>query len=170
MANMIPIATVVVGSGGADTITFTSIPSTYTDLLLKVSTRSNRSGGVWNADEVTVNGSSTSYSHRFIESGDGIVTSGTNAAGYINLNSTGLLYTSTFGSSEIYIPNYTSSNNKSFSTDSVNEGNQANGVYSSLIASLWSDTSAITSITLTCRGVYEYVQYSSATLYGIRKY
>ena len=33
------IASVTVGSGGASSIDFTSIPSTYTDLCVKLSTR-----------------------------------------------------------------------------------------------------------------------------------
>jgi hypothetical protein len=36
------IKTVTVGSGGAANIDFTSIPQTYTDLVLKVSARMNR--------------------------------------------------------------------------------------------------------------------------------
>ena len=43
MANMIPISTVTVGSGGVSSIDFTSIPQTYTDLLLKLSFRVNSS-------------------------------------------------------------------------------------------------------------------------------
>ena len=36
------ISSVTVGSGGAASIEFTSIPSTYTDLVLKLSARSSR--------------------------------------------------------------------------------------------------------------------------------
>ena len=35
------IATVTVGSGGAADVTFSSIPATYTDLLLKLSSRAD---------------------------------------------------------------------------------------------------------------------------------
>ena len=38
-----PIATVTVGAGGAASIDFTSIPGTYTDLLVLISARSTRS-------------------------------------------------------------------------------------------------------------------------------
>ena len=40
---MTPIQTVTVGSGGAANITFSNIPQTYTDLVIKISARSNRS-------------------------------------------------------------------------------------------------------------------------------
>jgi hypothetical protein len=74
----------------------------------------------------------------------------------------------TFSSTEIYIPNYASANYKSYSVDQVDEGNQTT-VYSHLIAGLWSNTAPINQITFTPTS-YNFVQYSTATLYGIRKY
>ena len=52
----VKIATVTVGSGGAATIDFSSIPSTYTDLCIKHSLR-NGSINVSNAIRLTINGS-----------------------------------------------------------------------------------------------------------------
>ena len=161
------IASVTVGSGGAATMSFTSIPSTYTDLVLKISPRGNRAAGVWNGMTMTVNGSSSTFSSRFIEGGDSTVVSGTGSSSSILMNSVGVLYSSTFASNEVYIPNYAGSTNKCFSIDSVSEGNQAGGVYQDFIAGLWSTTSAITSITLTSTS-FDFVQYSTATLYGIK--
>ena len=40
MATFTKIASATVGSGGASSIEFTSIPSTYTDLVIKLSMRS----------------------------------------------------------------------------------------------------------------------------------
>ena len=73
----------------------------------------------------------------------------------------------TFNSTTFYIPNYAGSTNKSFSFDQVNENNTtaANQVLGSV---LWSNTAAITSISLTSPG-YNFVQYSTASLYGITK-
>ena len=59
------ISSVTVGSGGASSIEFTSIPSTYTDLLLNFSGRSNTnqaSGGF--ACKIEFNGSSSNLSAR----------------------------------------------------------------------------------------------------------
>ena len=49
------IASNTVGSGGAASISFSSIPSTYTDLLVKISTRDNT--GSFNDMLLTFNGS-----------------------------------------------------------------------------------------------------------------
>jgi hypothetical protein len=73
---------------------------------------------------------------------------------------------SVFGSTEIYIPNYLSANQKSLSVDSLPENN-ATGTMASLLAGLWNQTSAITQITLTPY-LGNWAQYSSATLYGIK--
>ena len=55
----------VVGSGGAATIDFTSIPSTYTDLVLKVSLRSSASGEYIN-NRITFNGSTSGYTSKLL--------------------------------------------------------------------------------------------------------
>jgi len=70
----------------------------------------------------------------------------------------------TFASAEIYIPNYTSSNYKSLSVDFVGENN-ATTSYQYFTAGLFSNTSAITSLVID--GTDNFVQYSTATLYGI---
>jgi hypothetical protein len=73
---------------------------------------------------------------------------------------------STFSNAELYIPNYAGSNNKSSSVDGVSENN-ATASNMALTANLWSDTAAITSIKLTPAGGGNFVQYSTAYLYGI---
>jgi hypothetical protein len=172
MANMIPISTVTVGSGGVSTIDFTNIPQTYTDLVIKLSARSTSSGGDCS---VTFNASGgTAYSSRLLY-GDGSAAASANStgaafavwgAGAINRSTT---TSSTFANTDIYIPNYSGSNNKSFSTDSVEENN-ATQAYSELATSLWSNTAPISQITLTPSSSGNFAQYSTATLYGIRKY
>jgi len=74
---------------------------------------------------------------------------------------------STFGNAEIYLPNYAGNTNKSASIDMVSEQN-ATSTYMGLVAPLWSNTAAITSITLTGASG-NLAQYSTATLYGIKK-
>jgi len=167
MANtFIPIATVTVGAGGASTIDFTSIPATFTDLLLLVSAR----GTITNAtDDFTIrfNGTTTNYTSRGLE-GYGSGSPASYSITDIIANSVGASATaSTFGNASIYIPNYAGSNNKSVSSDSVGENN-ATSATASFNAGLWSNTAAITSIKLQSRSASNFVQHSTATLYGIK--
>lgn len=164
------IASSTVGAGGAASIDFTSIPSTYTDLCLKVSVRAN-SGFATQQMYMTFNGNTSSYSARQLYGDGSSATSATlsnsgAAISIVNTNSTSST-ASTFSSTDVYIPNYTSSNNKSASADSVTENNGTTAL-AGLTAGLWSNTSAITSITLTPQGG-SWQQYSTAYLYGIIK-
>lgn len=165
MANLIPISTVVVGSGGASAIEFNSIPQSYTDLLLKVSARESSNSG---AMLYYYNGSTSSFTERLIQGSGSAVTSAnySGQSALINMSNT---TSNTFGNTEIYIPNYTSSNHKSSSQDSVTENN-ATAASSRLNATLWSNTAPITSIKIYLDSGQLIVQHSSATLYGIRKY
>jgi hypothetical protein len=74
---------------------------------------------------------------------------------------------STFGNASIYIPNYASSNNKSFSGDSVAETNGTT-TEMGLDANLWSDSTAISSFQIYPGDGSLWLQYSSAYLYGIK--
>ena len=168
MATFIKIASVTVGSGGSSTITFSSIPSTYTDLCLKVSARDNRAGVLDSEMYVTFNGGSSNLSSRSLY-GSGAAAGSTSSATQIPLTIVSAAATAnTFSNGEMYVTNYASANNKSISIDSVDESNTASGVYAFLIAGLWSNSAAITSLTLTPFGGNSFVQYSTATLYGIK--
>jgi hypothetical protein len=173
MANTyVAIATVTVGSGGAANIEFTSIPQTYTDLVVKVSLRDTRTDSPVTDTLLTFNNSGSGYSIRGIYSSSPTVGSfSSSGAAYIagtyeNTSQSG--NPSVFSNSEYYIPNYTSSDNKCVSVDGVTEKNATTDIYMSLIGGLWSNASAITSIKLTPMYSLSFVQYSTATLYGIK--
>ena len=163
----IKIASVTVGAGGASSIDFTSIPSTYTDLCLKVSARSTTSSGsLWNYIEVRPNGATTNGTYRQLY-GTGSAAGSGNSTGLLAAYGTDSSATgSVFGNSETYIPNYAGSNYKSMSNDAVTENN-ATGALASFFATLWSQTTAISSLTLVF-GTGNFAQYSTATLYGIK--
>lgn len=167
MANtFIKIATVTVGAGGSSAIDFTSIPATYTDLVIKISARSAYSGTL-NWFDLKFNSSSTSWSGRFLYGTGSAAGSGTQAA-FGAAMPAATATASTFGNAEIYIPNYGSSNNKSVSVEGVAENN-ATASELDLTAQLWSNTAAITSVTLFPELSSTFVQYTTATLYGIKK-
>jgi hypothetical protein len=168
MANMIPISTVTVGSGGASSIAFNNIPQIYTDLCLKVSIRSGASANVVDGN-ITFNGSNSSFSWKelFTDGSSAISGSNTtnNALGQAAGNN---LTANSFSSYEIYIPNYNGSNQKSFSVEFSTENN-ATLAYLGFVTGVWASTSPINSINI-APGSGTWLQYSSATLYGIRKY
>ena len=161
------ISSVTVGGGGAANIEFTSIPATYTDLCVLLSARSNRAA---DTDPVNLefNGSTTNDTSRDLEGDGSSGSSGTAGGSQTEIaripaaNATA----STFGNALIYVPNYASSNNKSSSGDAVTENNGATA-FAKLVAGLWSDSAAITSVKLSSQTGNNFVQYSTAYLYGI---
>jgi hypothetical protein len=159
------IERISVGAAGASSITFTSIPQTYTDLKIVFS---GRADAAQTPIIGAINGSTSNFTLRYLY-GDGAgaysANSTTSFFGNINPNN----YTaSTFSSTEIYIPNYTSSSAKSFSVDSTTENNATSSIMA-MWSGLWNQTAAITSITITVNGGANFVQYSTAYLYGIAK-
>lgn len=164
------IATVTVGSGGASSIAFSSIPNTYTDLLLMISVRDSQSGASANDNSINFNGSATSFTGRRLL-GNGASASSDTVAPYSGSSVGAGATTSTFSNTSIYIPNYASSTNKSFSIDTVTESNisGADKAYGAIYAGLWSNTSAINAISIIRPASgFDFAQYSTATLFGIK--
>jgi hypothetical protein len=160
----------------AASIEFTSIPQTFTDLLLVANLKSGRNdGSMEDTCLIRLNGSSTSgqYNSRLLY-GRGDITesfSNTTSAGFtyfqINANKSG--NEGIFGSGQIYLPNYTSAVSKSVSYEAVTEQN-ATISFQVLGAGLFTPTAAITSISFhPSSSPNTLMQYSSVSLYGITK-
>lgn len=161
------IASVEVGAGGQASIDFTTIPSTYTDLVLKLSLRDNRAQD-FNDFSLKPNGSTSGFTSRAVIGNGTSASSGSYTTGLAGVVDSNTATSSTFANIEIYIPNYAGSAQKSASIDSVSEKN-ATYAESWLIAYLWANTAAITSLSLVPNASASFVQYSTATLYGISK-
>ena len=166
MATTYEIIASVTVSSATNTISFTSIPQTYTDLLFKIS-------GRFSIDTASAflryNGTTTNGTSIFLEGSGSSASSSTDGSyqygpihGVVNSTKTA----NTFGNAEIYIPNYTSSNYKSSSSDGVTENNGA-ATTMALGANLWSNTAAITSIEIVGAASADFVEHSTAYLYGI---
>jgi hypothetical protein len=161
---------VSVGVLGAADITFSSIPSTYTDLVLSLSLRT----AVVGLDDdlgMQFNGDTTSgrYSYRTLSGSGSAASSGGNASAAFNYagRANGSTSTaSTFNNVQIYIPNYAAAVQKSSSLDGVRENNATNG-YDDLFANLYNQTTAISSIKIYSLSSSNFVQYSTAYLYGV---
>ena len=159
-----------VGSAGAATITFSNIPQTFTDLRIVVSARLNlstQSLGMY------FNTRAQDSSWRTVQGENASGAASASGSAKYDIYIGDANYTastaSTFSTHEIYIPNYTSSNQKSASVDAAQEWNSANGPWKFLIAGLSTKTAAITSITI---DPYEgasdtFVEFTTVSLYGI---
>jgi len=156
---------VVVGAGGAASIDFSSIPSTYTDLVLMGSVRSSNSN---NYGDIffTFNGATTNRSARYLEGSGSAAASGTQTTMGAGSGQGNSATANTFGNFQLYIPNYAGSANKSSSADGVGENN-ATQAYATLTANLWSQTTAINQISILPLSTFVFQQYSTAYLYGV---
>ena len=153
-----------VGAGGASSITFSSIPQTYTDLQVLVSARDSDTNGA--VVRIYPNGSSANASMRQLLGNGSSASSGTSTTLYARSDS-GDRTANTFGSCSWYITNYTSSAYKSVSIQGVEETN-GTSAYMNIAAGLWSSNDPITSLQIV-PGVANFAQYSSATLIGIKQ-
>jgi hypothetical protein len=173
MANTYQLIEAKTLGSNTNEVTFSAIPGTYTDLLVKASTRqSGNADG--NQMGIRFNGSSASdYSRRLIY-GDGSTVNGGSGASEnfarLAFAQSSTYTANTFNNIEIYIPNYTSSDYKSFSTDAVSENNATAQYAQAFYAGLWSNTAAITSLSLSeySGSGTDFVQYSTFYLFGIK--
>jgi hypothetical protein len=160
------IATVTVGAGGASSISFSSIPSTYQHLQLRGITKnassSNFAAMRFNSD------TGSNYSAHYLD-GDG---SSITAGGASNYDRSYFGYTSTssqtniFGVSIIDILDYKDTNK--FKTVRILTGIDANGSGTiEFSSSSWRSTSAITDINIFFSST-NFAQYSQVALYGIK--
>jgi hypothetical protein len=157
------IAHTELGSAQAN-IEFTSIPQTFTDLLLVFSLRTTSSSTIWNDVFVRPNGQTTNTSGRILY-GDGSAAASYIAAPVVARANGGSTTANTFSSCSVYIPNYRVATSKSFSVDEVTEQNGSQALQG-IGAFLWTDNTAISSLRLD-PAAGNFAQYSSATLYGI---
>ena len=147
-----PIQTYTLGSN-TSTITFTSIPQTYTDLVLVVN--GFYSGTTYGF--ISFNGSSSDFSYtRLLGYSGGVLADRDSSSDGVSLGTNR-------GTWIAQINNY--SNSSTFKTALVRENGAADGT--GALSYLWRSTSAITSITLTARGGGNFASTTTATLYGI---
>jgi hypothetical protein len=167
MANTYTLISSQVLAATATTITFSSIPSIYTDLVLRISARSDGAAQVVST-RLRYNGiTTTTYSRTLLQgSGSAATSSRTSSSSQHVFIIDGATSTAnTFASTEIYIPSYTASQNKAISGFSVSETN-ATAAEMTTDAYLWSNTAAINAIEISLSSTNFLID-SSFYLYGI---
>jgi hypothetical protein len=167
------IATTTVGSGGTSSVTFSSIPQTYTHLQLRMITRTDRSSFYLDYLKTTFNSDNGANYTTHHLSGDG-ANAGAYGAGSQNFSQILRLagaaspsISNTFGVAVVDILDYTNTNkHKTLRNIGGTDFNGAGelGLYSGA----WLSTSAINTITLTVGGGTSINQYSSFQLYGVK--
>jgi hypothetical protein len=159
------IETVTVGSGGAASIEFTSIPQDGTDLVLLLS---GGASGINQQVNLTINGDTGSnYLYVYLRGSSGSVSSAapTGFSFFPMLVNSNSQTANTFGNSMAYFSNYAISGSKNVSFDHLNENN-ATATIMQIQASSWTGSAAITSLRLSLSNL---VEHSTASLYKITK-
>lgn len=160
------IATVTVGSGGSSTITFSSIPSTYKHLQLRMTLKGTVASS---ALLVQFSGDTTSsYNNHYLEGNGSSVVAGYDATGAIIVYGTiaPTAATSVFTGGVMDILDYTNTNK--YKTVRTLSGYDANG--SGIIdfdSGLWRNTGTVSSALLYPTSG-NFAQYSQIALYGIK--
>lgn len=167
------IATVTVGSGGATSIDFTSIPSTYTHLQLRLIGRDNRASSEFTVLYLNFNGDKTSgnyWQHALYGNGATVTSNGSGSGASqipFGLDTASTATTNVFGTVILDILDYKDTNKyktiKSlFGYD--NNGSGRVGLYSGV----WNSKSAITNFSITAAVNPTFIANSSFALYGIK--
>lgn len=158
------------GTGSSNTITFSSIPSTYQHLQIRWLSRSTRTA---NADslQVTLNSASSTYAaHNLYGDGSTVVASDANGLSYITLLSGSTAAnraTGIMGVGILDIHDYASTTKAK--TLRAFHGYDTNGAGITVLDSgLWTSTSAITSITFVVGTSGNFTTDTTFALYGIK--
>ena len=172
MANTYTLIEAQTLASAAASVTFSSIPATYTDLVLQMSIRDTNTGATIGSTTTTFNNDTTTLYSVTNLFGNGATATSTRqssvASWSSNYNASSASVTvSTFSSLEIYISNYASTTSKAFSESQAVENNAAStGTQIGARARLYRNTSAISSIEIAA-----YVNFQTASsfyLYGIK--
>lgn len=156
-------------SGNASAMSFTSIPQTYDDLFLKISARTDRSGYNVDSMTLTINGGTTS-SYGIRAEGTGSTT-GVYTGFFLCGAATDNTSANIFGNSQAYISLYTTTGTKGVINWAVSEASATgnNSAWQNMLSGVCKMNTPITSITLSPGSGTVFKQYSSATLYGIKR-
>ena len=165
------IATVIVGSGGQSSVSFTSIPTTYTHLQIRGIVRKAFSTGTTAFKANFNSDTGMNYTnHQLYGNGSSAGADGNATGTYSNMPFFAIATQQSdtaYGAFVVDILDYRNSNK--YKTIRSFAGYETNSVgFINLASSLWLSTSAITSITLATYASGNIDQYSKFALYGLR--
>jgi hypothetical protein len=155
-------------TSSAASVTFSAIPATYTDLVVRCSVRTDNSSSD-DSLKINYNNDSTSlYSTVFIRGDGASINTAVSTVAYINARivDAATATSNTFASTEIYIPSYTASQSKPTSVFFAQEDNSTTA-YIGAVAGLYRSNTAISRIDFSLVSGPNFVSGSSFYLYGI---
>lgn len=161
------IATVTVGAGGQTYADFTSIPSTFKHLQVRMFASTNGTYGGSFSMQINGNTSANYVYHQILGDGSSASAFAQTANTSISV-AVGGQQNGYFAASIIDILDYTDTNKKK--TVRALQGVDTNGGgYVGMTSGMWtSDNNAITSLRINPQGGVNLVQYTKIALYGIR--
>ena len=161
------IQTVTVGAGGAASISFTSIPSTYSHLQIRGIVKSGTGD---NSLRMEINSDTGSNYTRHLLYGDGSTAGASGGTGFSSLTIGNNGYTTTSGTFCVYVMDLLDyANTNKYKTNRSFWGIDNNGAGQvSLYSGLWLNTAAVTALNIKSAGGETLQQYSSFALYGIK--
>ena len=173
--NYSSIATQTVGSGGASSITFSSIPSTYTHLQIRIAAQTNR--GTYGIDDLKIfinsdTGNNYSFHDLWGDGGTAGAASATSAGRIETYRTLGTTAGGSFGVSILDILDYANTNK--YKTTRLLGGVDLNGTLAGyggavdLNSGLWMNTAVVNTLTFSPAAGTAFTQYSSFALYGVR--
>ena len=161
---MFPLGMVQVGSGGSSSITFSSIPATYTHLQIRMLTASSNPSASMTMNFNSDNSSANYRNHSTFGTGSTTFSNTDGNAEYIGMQ--GSAMTTGPGVQIIDILDYKNTNK--YTTSRWLSGYDANGSgYVFYGSSLWMNTAAVNQIVI-ARNTSGFFQYSQFALYGIK--
>lgn len=166
------IATVTVGSGGASSISFTSIPGTYQHLQIRGIMRGEHTATSDDAFVLRLNNDTGSnYAHHRL-AGDGSSASagGGSSAAYIDLSFQAPAATATanvFGAYIVDILDYANTSKNTTVREFMGFDRNGAGILR-LVSGLWNDTAAVDRVDIVNVASRDAAEYSTFALYGVK--
>ncbi len=162
------IATVTVGAGGATSVTFNSIPQTYTHLQLRTIAKQTTATSIITSNLYFNNDTAQNYARHDLYGGGATV--GTSAV-IASSNTQQIVYYagsgSEFGGAIIDILDYTNTN-KNTTVRSIGGVDNNGSGFATFTSGVWLSTAAITRLDITFNSTSTAAQYSHFALYGIK--
>lgn len=149
-------------------VNFSSIPQTYTHLVLLSSARTNYGSGFYSNGFIRLNNTTSTYYGTVLEGTTAFNDSGSSVNGIrCDFPAPGSASANNFNVSETWIHNYAGAAHKSGTQELYVPNQSGSNTFIDRRGWHWASTNAVTSINITTAGSGQFVAGTTWTLYGI---